>query len=159
MPRLATALPSLVLIQSMVQLPLAAATDDKIVLVNASCTDAGASGCSGWCLENVTSTYAGTCITQGSCAPAVCDPIAAVLWSAPVVKPASTISCASLGFGVSVFHSDSFFGSASTVNIWAPTEAAKKQGLAEIMAHTESRKAALDDGAEWRAANPQCDMH
>jgi len=157
MPRLATTLSSFVFIQSLLQLPFAAA--DNIVLVNASCTDAGSSGCSGWCLENVTATYASACITQGTCAETVCDPIAAVIWNAPVVKSASNNSCASLGFVKSVLHDDAFFGTASTVNIWAPNAAAQKQGLAEIMAHKESRAAALDDGKKWRAANPQCDMH
>eukprot|EP00966_Prymnesium_polylepis_P329750 7385428-Prymnesium_polylepis.1 len=132
---------------------------DKIVMVNASCTN-GTTGCSGWCLENATAAYTSKCIAQGACSPEVCDPIAAVIWTHPVVLPAANSSCSSLGFTHRIFEPDAFFGSASTVAVSAPEGIGKTAwGFAQIAANPVSRAAGLDYGAKWRAANPQCDMH
>ena len=162
LPQDATAMPQLVAVVHCF-LALLSAVQGAAIVSNASCQSPAAKKCHGFCYDGVNASYIQRCIAWGMCPPITCDPIARIIvGESPIVLPNQT--CADLGFGMgpaphipSKAGGDSFFGRHSTVSVWYSDLVALLEA-SRVLLNSASLHATLDNGAQWRKDNPQCDM-
>jgi hypothetical protein len=148
----------LILLMMMTLASAAATTPLGDVLVNASCVDARAGACQGWCFDGVNTSYYSTCMVStshgGTCKE--CDPIALLVAPVPIIL--HNTSCGAIGYKVPILDPDPFFGRHSKINSWASSIGALLDGGIRSLKDPAARKALLNLYTQWREDNPQCAM-